>query len=536
MSKFVYLPEMEVETSSYVAVPISAVFLSNKNYNERKFLYDVGSHKNAKYLSWYSLENQKTTISTAINTSFNYGEPPTKTKFYVIPDEKVCEKLIEFTGVSTVRPVIVPPEYKTPEEAAKYIVDNGFSYDYQNGVINTGFFSGLYLNIENGKKLSPMLDIESGYYRLYSNLFKDDAKYIEQSLLHVILINEFIIKASSSKNMNLKFEEFISDKENVKKVKEKFSKLEFSIGDYSYLIIDTLIKNYYTVNKTPLSFIPYNTIEKREAFYNLTAQVAVDFLIAFDGVGRHFDYILPKEKQTYYESLQEVKVYKNTYDLKNVVNELFLSLNKNNTTKEDKKKDNNVFNVNNVNTMFKIVFGKQVDNCLEKIFEEKNVDDFNYITDNIGALYQKIENGSKRNDSITTILNSFGYNYLSNHMKPTNMLALWLLCDETSKTMKNNYLKNLTKFLDKNLKSLKNDDVKRKGFIADLIYEINYNLLNVVVYDFSSEVSIVDNDEELEKLSLPLVLNMFLNSYDLDEHCDKFNDREIVEKLRFLGI
>lgn len=539
MSKFEYLPELIVETSKYVSVPIVGSLVSS---DDTGFTYDVGNQKNAEYLSWYNLNSQKTTIKTRRNPTFHFGRPLQKTDFYVIPDEELCKELVELTGVSTVLPVIVPPEYDTPKKAAKYIVDNDFSYDYsKSGITYSGFMPGVLLNTRknnNDDTLSLMLDTDMGYKRAYSKARKKDARFVQQSLLHFITLNEFIQHAVSSDNMNLNFADYIRDESNVENIKDKFTRLEFSNGKYSDLIKKVLIINPFPDNGMPLTLNAYTNPEKREAFYPLTAQVTVDILIAFYGIIRYFGYgqALSKEKIEYYEYLKETKVYKNTYDVKNVMSELFASLDKTKTGKSDKKRDNNVFNTNNAKMFSKITFGKRVDSYITEFFDTKSEAEFNDIAEVIRVLYEDVEAKWKRNDDIATVLNGFGYDYLSNHMKPTNMIALFLLFNKSSETMHGKYVRNITKFLDNNLRSLKEDDVAKRDLIADLIYEISFNIVNVVAYKASADVTIVDDDIELDEVSLPFVLNSFLSSYEIDDKHDKYDNRKFIETLRDIGM
>lgn len=527
VSKFEYLPELKVELSDNYAVGVLGKAVWSRSDQLNTFYEIPAKEKDAKWLSWYDREKQKTSINVPLTYLANNGFPVHQTVFYAFPKKELYDEMVARTGVSTTAPVIVPPKYKTTKEVVDYVIKNKFNHDYEEHALRPGFLPSRLMQIRT--KMSQ--GFVTGNYSILGNdenpNFQISHTETQKNILHIIVINEFIKHAIETENLHLCFEDYIRDDKNKENIVDKFDNFMFSTHKFS-----RAIKEYYLINtvrmpRHPMLYTVLDTVEKRKSLYSLTAKAAVDLIASKTGVRFARD-IYPDKKSNvdYYDNLSKITIPKTTRNVREVLTEVFLSLDE--TIKETEKNvdiSKNVFNNANIKTMSKIVFGARINNLLPNIMNKTNDREYNEVLASVQKLYSVLEQKRwSQPISLAEVLNAYGMEYVTQHMKPTDYIATCLLYIMPSKTLQNSsQLSNVTDFLMNNLSRLEKDDYINRDYIAKLVTHIVMNTTDVVASKTISNVDILDDSIKRDDVSTDMLLNVLFNKYINFEEYNKFD-------------
>lgn len=523
MKKYKYLPNLEVELSNITSAGVKATENRNKTgYTPSgyKNVYDVDQNNpNKNYISWYSEEDGKTSIGTvnAIETSNfytgYYGD--NNLEIHIFPHPEIYKALLNEVGYTTVYPMIVPTNYKTPKEIIEYITNNGYNYNYGSGMPEAGgkFYPNIQLHCDNykidteedKKRRKPGYLSKKSYRQVPHN-----AEETQKRILHIIVINEFVGYAQKENNLSLTLGEYLSDERNIKRIKEKFSNFAITEHEYTKYIVDFLSTPglNYKAEKSYLRYEVYKTVSRREALLGIKASTIINTvkyaLAAFE--------INVKGESEYFEQYNinmninvssPEEVIKTNVD---IANSLDRDAKNDKQQEEDNEKEpsgNNgeisfsFVNKDNAGGFTKALINARVLNIVEELAKDSknNLEIFNILLQS-----QEINGFLKTTsktafDSLVKVYKILGYDYLKNHVKPTNLAALYRLFAKPGETLeKTGYIKNVVSLIENNVVQDKNSEgyITSRDYILDLLYYIVVNKNNVAVYSSNTELGLKD--------------------------------------------
>lgn len=514
MPNFNYLPELSVELSKNA--PVALEYKSKTlNWNEKTFVLN-GENKNIKYIDF--LEDKNKFDSITVRTT-----PYTKKQdVYIVPNSEVNKKLYEKFGNFMLFPMVLPPALKTTDEIVKYIVDRGLLHDYSSDFPPEGF--QMEPHISYGNKKEAIYSFTKSMH-MSPWLKGANKQTVQKKILHTIVFNEFFVYAEKNNDYDITFGEFLNDKNNIATIKDKFTRFELTEHTYRDTINDYFVKNT-GMPSSPLKYNVLSTVARRETAKKLSARNALNIVLAGAGA-------VPKEKKEWEKFRVEVK--SNTYGIEEVLENTFASLS--NDTSAGFK-----FNSDNVIPSSNIFLGARINTIISELGDNLSPKDKNEILTLSQSLYDMIkEEKWHYQDSLSTIYNALGYDYLATQIKPTNLMALCRLFLKPSQTLRtSSYLNNISAFITNNLENEKDEEVslRAKNYSCDFVYEIVMHNSNVVAYkdmldmDFSAITNEYSTD--VEDVTPAMVGNILFTNSELVSG-NKYESSPSIERLRTLG-
>lgn len=519
MSVFKYLPELSVELSSNA--PVGLKFKGRTdNWNEKTFILDA-KDKNAKYVDFVDKDR-----FGVIQLEFSpYGN---EQFVFIIPNKEVNKKLYEKFGFFTVCPVVLPPSLKTTDEIVQYVVDRNLIYDYNSGFPPNGFKMEPHISY-NENEIETSVFNRGQYLSRWAKVI--NGQLLQKKILHAIVFNEFLAYAEKQNNYKITLGEFLSNSKNVDTIKDKFTRFELTKHSHRKIVKRYFIENFGPVS-SPLKYNILSTVPRRETNKNLTAMVAFNIIVAGSRSDREYPY---DNYDNSYWGKFKVEVKSNTYGIEEVLENTFASL-----SNDDSIGFN--FNGDNVIASSNVFLGSRVNSIIQESDNDLSDNDKNEILTLSKSLYDMIEDKKwVYRDSLSTIYNALGYEYLSTEIRPTNLAAICRLFNKPSQTLRSSsYLNNISAFIANNLANEKDLEMslRAKNYVCDFIYEIVMHNNDIVAYkdmlsmDFSSVTNEYSNDTE--EVSPAMIGNiLFTNNNFINDN--RYIPSKEIKRLRTLG-
>lgn len=520
MKNYKYLPELTVRFSDNVSICVEGRKTSQGYSYWEKETFSINKNQNGEKYLFLPKYNKETGIVTLGSGSFyGFGQ---YTNFYVIPNAEVSNILMEKKNTSGVIPTIVPPAYTTPEQIANFLIKGKFVHRYENQMSVSGYNVERMLNHTLGKRTVYFNDNDFILNNYVRTVDKSEA---QKRILHTIVLNEFVAYAARKSKMNMKFDDYISDNKNVEHIKEKFSTFNVTYTQHTDAIVKYTAQSFGRID-SPLHFEVLNTLAKREAMRHMTAQNVVDFTV---GVTGDYDYTSRKLIEKY-EPYSKIDVLPTTYKIEKVIVDIFNHLND-----APEKSEYDFFNTTreSVDEMLvdrcKEFFGDYIDNTTRKEAKE--------VSKNINRLTSMYQPYTRNLPMLSVVFNALGEEYLTKHIRPTNLFMLSRLFVKPSETLRSSsYLKTIAVMIVDAVDGLENDEygIRAKDYVCDVIYDIVSMKNKCVVYRGMGTMNLSDMTNNFSYDDFPpyMISNILFTDYNNLDGIGKFKYDKDIKNLR----
>lgn len=539
MAKLRYMPKLSVEISDNVSIPLYAEMKQDGYHHitlpdERfEFLYGYDDKRHTFKNTHGQVRDElvfrveKPVTIPIVNHRQNYKMPVD-----VYPDVEVSKKLYERVGKSSIVPTIIPPAYKEVDEIVDYLFENDLYHDINHHGIMDTFVARRYVNLLQEDNTTALIDTNLCFDSKARYYNPRDARATQEEILHLIVLNEFIGYAEKEDNYSLTLGEYIDNNDTNKHVKQQFEKFEITENSHTFNLIDFLLENI-GISNHPLKLSILRNSKRRKCMRYLTARAVIDCVKA-----NVRDYDKNNIEEIEYYKTFRVGMKEDAFGIENTLIETFRLFNKPNDSN-----DLNVFDVVDTMHTSNMLLGKRVSHFFEMARDENSGYDVDSVKllRNSKVLFELTDSryGASNNEYLAIAFRLLGYDYLSNHIRPTNLAVLHDMFYHPGDVFPTeNHLNHVLKFMEKNIDNEDSDNyIVSRDYICDLLYHLSIGYENVKLNSRFSTLDLreASNNFSMDDVPVEFVLDIIVNEKDKKSDKDKYTI-EPLNYLRLIGM
>ena len=564
--KFEYLPGLEFDFSTVYSYGVKTERVNQFNYGDPdKYTIDK-NEKNAPYISWFSKENEEnilTSLSGFNVAKYHYHNSHTNNMYlHVFPNKEIYDKMVKRYKYSTVLPTIIPTAYEDTDAIFEYIVNNKMAYNYKKGFLANGYYPSLQLHVSGEKMKRKIFDNFS-----YKEKAHKSAYEAQKQILHTIIMNEFLYQAIVEDDYSLTLEQYLNKKENIEHVKDCLSKFELSPHSHVEKVVKFFSKESYGTcsDKHFLRYSLYQkSIENRQAILPITATSVLNTLNACDTKRRFTD-----DPNDLFLQKYDIIVKNNAYNITDLIKQSVQEANSlvvdgaetkainvsnldctNASKVVNSEYNHDVFTSSNIEDMTRILLEGRLAACVDGLVsssEDKTliVSSVNSISSASQTLseYVSVKRSNSMVNSLVTVFNAVGYDYLRYRVRPTELAALVRLARVPTLTLSDSkHLSNMLKFFESNLIMDRDDEAYNlsRDYMFGIIYKVVMDMEDVVFDASTVDSSLKEITENFSVTNVPVefVCNILFTSFEPKSQ-PQYNDIKMkikIDEMRDIGL
>lgn len=201
----------------------------------------------------------------------------------------------------------------------------------------------------------------------------------------------------------------------------------------------------------------------------------------------------------------------------------------------------NIFTVDNVKDMSRVIIDKKIDKYMENSLTTGNKENIAILENEREYLLSFFEDDP--NPHIVELYNNLGYKYLLNHVSAIDMLMLYKIYSDPSKTFKNILeASRFYNFISQNIENVSAENTDARNLIVEFIVDIGHNTNRFSLDKEFVTTNLFGDEFTLDTVGYnrDIIVNILNFEYtdcsNMWEGKGKFKNRALLEHLKQSGL